>query len=561
MVVEEIPRGHLGGSASNAWNWSTLCGHGEDIQSWNENDFGHCFEQVAILAPSHTLLAIVSAYHFGRRKTKLGGNRLFVNWTWFLILRQVTVALLFVCPVFQVIFSVGSEHRPPSIAEGVVIGLSCFSWLLHSMFVWNLRYLHSDSLRGPVSVLVCFLIVVAACVIHVHTVIMRHVSSIAQGGEAEEYTTYVSAGLCMIYVISVIPNRRRIYRTSLAFQVNETDGETEPLTWERIRSYNTVSATNEHLTITAEQNVGCLSWLTFHWVQNLMSRGAAMKISSVNDLYLLPERLNTHQVSTDFKEVLHSLEKEYDSEQVTVPDDFTSSLRNYADIPHTDFITSTGRNYTDIPHTEIVTSTDRSSDHQRTADTLHSTSHNPPPTEHDYDSDSESINSLTNDQTVDGSVRRRASLFRALIYAYGLEYFLLGILKFLADSFGFAGPILLNYLVSFIENNSGQTYEGYLYALGLSLSSLMSTICSTQFDYNVQVVAYKIRCALITTIYKKSLSVSSVVQSRFTSGEIVNFMSTDTDRILNFCPSFHAFWSLPFQVSILCCSESVQLTD
>jgi ATP-binding cassette subfamily C (CFTR/MRP) protein 10 len=28
-------------------------------------------------------------------------------------------------------------------------------------------------------------------------------------------------------------------------------------------------------------------------------------------------------------------------------------------------------------------------------------------------------------------------------------------------------------------------------------------------------------------------------------------MSTDTDRIINFCPSFHAFWSLPLQVIFL----------
>lgn len=27
-------------------------------------------------------------------------------------------------------------------------------------------------------------------------------------------------------------------------------------------------------------------------------------------------------------------------------------------------------------------------------------------------------------------------------------------------------------------------------------------------------------------------------------------MSTDTDRVVNFCPSFHAFWSLPFQVGV-----------
>ncbi|CAG5133932.1 unnamed protein product [Candidula unifasciata] len=538
MVAEELQREQLriiGGS--NAWNWSAFCGHGEDIQSWNENDFGHCFEQVAILAPSHTLLAIVSAYHFGRRKTTLGGNRLFVSWTWFLILRQVTVALLLVCPVFQVIFSVGTEHRPPSIAEGVVIGTSCFSWLLHSLFVWNLRYLHSDSLRGPASVLLCFLIVVAACVIHVHTVIMRHMSSGAPRSKAEEYTTYISAGLCLIYMISVVPNRRRIYRTSLAFQVNETDGETEPLTWDRIRSYNTVSVTNEHLTVAAEQNVGCLSWLTFHWVQNLMSRGAAMKISRVNDLYLLPERLNTHRVSAEFKEVLQDLEKEHNLEQTQVQnDDFISSMRNCAD----------------VPHTEVVSSSRALCGHETSVSDLQNSSSNPAHEEHHCESDSESVNSLTDDPTTDSSTVSRIGLFRALICAFGLEYFLLGILKFLADSCGFAGPILLNYLVSFIENASAQSkpYEGYLYAGGLFLSTLLSAIFSTQFDYNVQVVAYKIRCAVITTIYKKSLSVNSVSQSRFTSGEIVNFMSTDTDRILNFCPSFHAFWSLPFQVGV-----------
>lgn len=27
-------------------------------------------------------------------------------------------------------------------------------------------------------------------------------------------------------------------------------------------------------------------------------------------------------------------------------------------------------------------------------------------------------------------------------------------------------------------------------------------------------------------------------------------MSTDTDRIVNFCASFHQFWSLPFQVLV-----------
>lgn len=32
--------------------------------------------------------------------------------------------------------------------------------------------------------------------------------------------------------------------------------------------------------------------------------------------------------------------------------------------------------------------------------------------------------------------------------------------------------------------------------------------------------------------------------------QVVNFMSTDTDRIVNFCQTFHEFWSLPFQVAV-----------
>lgn len=63
------------------------------------------------------------------------------------------------------------------------------------------------------------------------------------------------------------------------------------------------------------------------------------------------------------------------------------------------------------------------------------------------------------------------------------------------------------------------------------------------------IVGLKIRGALVTAIYRKTLTASStILNSKFSVGEIVNFMSTDTDRIVNSCPSFHAVWSIPFQV-------------
>lgn len=60
----------------------------------------------------------------------------------------------------------------------------------------------------------------------------------------------------------------------------------------------------------------------------------------------------------------------------------------------------------------------------------------------------------------------------------------------------------------------------------------------------------KIRASLITAVYRHTLSVSGIKMRAFSMGEIVNYMSTDVDRIVNFCPSLHAAWSLPFQLVV-----------
>lgn len=43
------------------------------------------------------------------------------------------------------------------------------------------------------------------------------------------------------------------------------------------------------------------------------------------------------------------------------------------------------------------------------------------------------------------------SLLKALYKAYGLPYLLLGIIKLLNDILGFAGPLLLNVLIRYLE--------------------------------------------------------------------------------------------------------------
>jgi ATP-binding cassette subfamily C (CFTR/MRP) protein 10 len=69
----------------------------------------------------------------------------------------------------------------------------------------------------------------------------------------------------------------------------------------------------------------------------------------------------------------------------------------------------------------------------------------------------------------------RYSLVKTLHNCFGLEFYSIGILRFIADASGFAGPILLNYLVSFIEQgeNTQAEWHGYIYVAGMFVAAFI----------------------------------------------------------------------------------------
>ncbi|XP_021246016.1 multidrug resistance-associated protein 7 [Numida meleagris] len=141
-------------------------------------------------------------------------------------------------------------------------------------------------------------------------------------------------------------------------------------------------------------------------------------------------------------------------------------------------------------------------------------------------------------------------LLSVLHAAFGLRFYSLGLLKLAGSLLGFSGPLLLNLLVNFMESRQEPLSHGVLYALGLFAGSFLGALLRNQFSYEVQKVTLMVRAAVISAIYRKALRVGSTSLSCFTVGEIVNFMSTDTSRLVNFCLSFHEVWSLPFQFAI-----------
>ncbi|KAH9384181.1 hypothetical protein HPB48_026174 [Haemaphysalis longicornis] len=133
----------------------------------------------------------------------------------------------------------------------------------------------------------------------------------------------------------------------------------------------------------------------------------------------------------------------------------------------------------------------------------------------------------------------------------GRQYYATGLLKFLADALSFAGPVLLNWLVAFLEEGPGKNpvWSGYAYASGLALACLLGSFLSTHYSYIVSRVGLKARAIVVALVYQKTLR-ADATELRKSSTEALNLVTTDTDRIVNLFPSLNEAWSLPLQVAV-----------
>ncbi|CAK9830297.1 ATP-binding cassette sub-family C member 10 [Anthophora retusa] len=148
-------------------------------------------------------------------------------------------------------------------------------------------------------------------------------------------------------------------------------------------------------------------------------------------------------------------------------------------------------------------------------------------------------------------VSSKVTLFVLLHKCFGWEFYSIGILKFITDSTSFMGPLLLNKFIGFIEDKNEPVSHGYLYAALIFMSAFIGAFCNTHFTFWMSVVGLKIRSTVITLLYRKIVHSSSAqLKQQFNFGEIVNFMSTDCERLVNSCSSFHAFWSIPLQLVV-----------
>ncbi|XP_072319130.1 ATP-binding cassette sub-family C member 10 [Eucyclogobius newberryi] len=142
------------------------------------------------------------------------------------------------------------------------------------------------------------------------------------------------------------------------------------------------------------------------------------------------------------------------------------------------------------------------------------------------------------------------SLVNALHKAFGLKYYMLGLLQVTVNVLTFCGPLLLSSLVNFIEEKDAPVSTGAWCVFGLFASTLLTSLLRNVYVFQISKVSLSARAALVSSLYSKALRVCGSGLGGLSLGEVVNLMSTDTDRVVNFFNSFHELWSLPFRFAI-----------
>lgn len=157
---------------------------------------------------------------------------------------------------------------------------------------------------------------------------------------------------------------------------------------------------------------------------------------------------------------------------------------------------------------------------------------------------------------------RKPSLWMALFSAFGGPYFRAALFKSVSDVLHFVQPQLLRLLIRWVASYKTPTPEpvvrGAIIALAMFATSIGQTTALHQYFQRAFETGMRIKTALTAAIYDKSLKLSNEGRASKSTGDIVNYMAVDTQRLQDLTQYGQQLWSAPFQI-ILCLASLYQL--
>ena len=518
-----------------------MCGK-QSLSVWDDEiqDFGECFTSLFLVSPAHALLAIASAYYLGKNpptyyiRTKYQKVALYI--------RTIVIFFLAACPAVAalLLLSLDTTIMEDQGMSGMFeTSIQTFSWCFHFAYTVMLFEKMCHSPRGHKPILFIWVYVTAVDILQARSILIQDAINDTDYHDVETRLLFgfaVARLACLtLYLLTLLPsgdpfddngsryeelpvnNDERSsllgrystlehsarggdsYSINYRLSYNNRQSNRGSNQWvghrnssQQYGGFSNVEPSDPTYLGIAKEQAPLLSKLLFYWVHPLIKKGRLGKLKTTEDLFDVPVAISAPIVSDKFqhtkaKVLLETLE--------------------------TDARTSSASS---LPF---------------------------------------SINQRRSDyQVLEGSeenvrTEKRIPLLKIFSRMYWRPFLVVGLLRFLADCFGFASPMLLNLMVKFMEDKTEDVRLGYLYALGLLATTISVALCITHFNLLMCELNLKVRASMITALYRHTLSLPSyrLKGPDFSVGQVINYMSIDTDRIVNFSPSLHALWSLPFQ--------------
>ncbi|KAG4104318.1 hypothetical protein H8356DRAFT_1029599 [Neocallimastix lanati (nom. inval.)] len=145
----------------------------------------------------------------------------------------------------------------------------------------------------------------------------------------------------------------------------------------------------------------------------------------------------------------------------------------------------------------------------------------------------------------------KAGLLKTFVKIFGLKWASSGLLMLFSDTCDTLSPVFLELLLNYLSNKEAtehEAYKGWIYIFCIFGLQIFSTLTANYYINLSSQVGLSVRATLIGIIYRKTLKLSNKSRQIIGDGQIINLISSDTDRLQRLAGSLHYFWCAPIQL-------------
>ncbi|KAL4595485.1 hypothetical protein ACB092_12G094600 [Castanea dentata] len=139
-------------------------------------------------------------------------------------------------------------------------------------------------------------------------------------------------------------------------------------------------------------------------------------------------------------------------------------------------------------------------------------------------------------------------LVKALISMAWKEIILTAIFCVMYTMASYVGPYLIDSFVQYLNGQRNFKNEGYVLVSVFFSAKLVECLTQRHWYFRVHQVGIRTKSVLIAMIYNKGLTLSCQSKQVHTSGEIINFMTVDAERVGDFSWYMHDIWMIFVQI-------------